>query len=219
MINRIRKLAICLLAVCVMCAAQPSASADTTTEATIEITAGTGPTLPVNPEDPNEDLDDETPVTGSLAILSVSNFNFGTISAAAVAVLYDITTYQPNMQVVDLRGVGTGWSVSAAVTGFESGGASSLPGASIHIYSGRPNSLVSALYAPSQIANVELTTDNNPVKVITAPDGTGMGLWVMRWYPSSEEETTAYVQLEIPAGVATVGTHTATINWTLKDTP
>lgn len=216
--DKIKILVTCLLAVCFLFSDQFSANAETTTEATIEITAGTGPTLPVNPEDPSKDLTGEPSVTGSLAILTISNFNFGTITAESAAGLYNITTAQPNIQVVDLRGVGSGWSVSAAVTGFKSNDAPSLPGASIHIYSGRPNSLVSASYAPSQTANVELTTDNTPVKVITAPGGTGMGLWVMRWYPSSGE-TTAYVQLEIPAGVAIVGTHTATINWTLKDTP
>lgn len=209
--------AVCLMAICVMLSSQSSVLADTTTEATITITAGTGPTLPVNPENPSIDIDDETPVTGSLAILTVSNFNFGTITAAGVAGLYDITTYQPNIQVVDIRGAGTGWSVSASVTGFNNG--TTLPGASIHISGGRPNSLVSAIYAPTQIANVELTTDGATVKVITAPDGAGMGLWVMRWYPASEEEVTAYVKLEIPEGVATVGTHTATITWELTDTP
>jgi len=217
MLKKIIKLTMCLLAVCTLCAAGPSAWAQTS-EASIEITAGTGPTYPVNPEDPSEDLTDETPVSGSLAILMVSDFNFGAVATATITEKHNTTTFQPNIQVVDLRGTGTGWSVSASVSGFTNGGTPSLSGAVIHIYNGRPTSLVSAQYAPIPIENSALTADNSPVKVITAPNGTGMGLWVMRWYPSSEE-TTPYVQLEIPAGTATLGTHTATINWSLSDTP
>lgn len=217
--KNIGKVTICLLtSICVLLSAQSSVYAVSPTQVTIEIKAGTGPTHPVNPEDPGENLVGEPQVTGSLVILSVSHFNFGTITATGTTQKHNITTYQPNIQVVDLRGTGTGWSVSATASGFISNGSSSLPGAVIRIAGARPNSQVSSSYAPTQIANVALTTDNESVKVITAPDGHGMGLWVMRWYPS-DEEPAAYITLEIPAGVATLGNHTATINWTLKDTP
>lgn len=216
--KKIRKLIIYLLAVCLVFPAHTRAFAQTpTTEAQVEITAGTGPTYPVNPEDPGTDIDTEPSVTGSLAIVSISDFNFGSIAVTGGGGLYNITTNQPNVQVVDLRGSGSGWSLSASVTGFTSGGSASLPGARIHIYNGRPNSVVSGAYAPAQITDLALTTDNTQAKLISAAAGTGMGLWVMRWYPAAAG--TAYIQLDIPAGTATVGTHTATINWTLSDTP
>lgn len=192
--------------------AQPNSQAE------IEITAGIGPTIPVNPENPGENLPDTEGVPGSLVIVNVTNFDFGTISVSQTTGTHNIITNEPHIQVVDLRGTHAGWSVSASVTPFKtSGGASSLPSAVIHITNGRPNSLISNLYAPSQVSNVKLTTDNATVKVITAPDGTGMGLWVMRWYPPSGVND--YIKLEIPAGAATTGIHTATINWILSNIP
>lgn len=189
------------------------------TEATVEFTYGEGPTLPVNPDNPEEDLVDGNAITGSLAIVSVSDFNFGSIRVAGKTAFYDIVTGRPNIQVVDLRGSGTGWSVSAVVSRFkDSDEAFSLPGASIHVYDGRPNSLALTSSSPLQITGVELPADGSSVKVITAPERTPAGLWVMRWYPPTDS-TDAYIKLEIPAGAATVGTHTAKINWVLSDTP
>lgn len=213
-----RKTIIYLLVACVMCAAGPSASAKSSA-AEIIIEAGTGPTKPVDPENPGTEIPGGTEVNGSFVILSVSDFNFDSISASGVTGLYDIKTVQPNIQILDLRGAGTGWSVTASMSSFTSGGDPSLLGASIHIYDGRPNSTAPETFAPSQVAPVELSPAS-PVKVISAADGDGMGLWVMRWYPSMVgEDTTAYIQLEIPAGSARIGTHTAAITWSLSDGP
>lgn len=222
--NVIIKSCVCLPAACVLFTAQPHAYAqNTTTETEIEFSPGTGPTTSVDPENPGNDEDIAPPVSGSLAIVSISDFNFGNMPVTAETGLYDITTVKPNIQVVDLRGSGTGWKVTAAVSNFTSGVSidtddnTSLPGAVIHIYEGRPNSL-SAAPPPVQRKDLVLTTDNKPFPVITAADGAGAGLWVMRWYPDTGGAD-AFIQLEVPAGVATVGTHTATINWTLSDTP
>lgn len=224
--NRTKRQVLYFLTACMLFSLPPHARAETTgettgeTKARIEFTEGEGPTYPVNPEDPGTDITTESSVEGSLAIVTVSDFNFGSIRVTGGTGLFNITTVQPNIQVVDLRGTGSGWSVNASVTGFTSGtpAVPSLPGARIHIYNGRPNSVASLTYAPTQLTNRVLPTDSTEVKVITAAAGTGTGLWVMRWYPPAAE-TTAYVQLEVPAGAATLGTHTATINWTLGNTP
>ena len=61
--------------------------------------------------------------------------------------------------------------------------------------------------------------------MVTAQENTGLGTWLNRWFPTLDEnrtfdmETNDNVTLEIPAGVATAGTHTATITWTLTDAP
>ena len=60
---------------------------------------------------------------------------------------------------------------------------------------------------------------------LTAQKDTGLGTWLNRWFPTLDDsrtfdmETNDNVTLEIPAGVATVGTHAATITWTLTDAP
>ena len=218
----IKKYSTILLAVCVLLSTQSYAYAQTAiTSAQVVFTAGEGPTYPVDPENPGTDITTEPTVAGSLAIVSVSNFDFGAIPVKTTDGLYDITTDKPNIQVVDLRGSGTGWKVSAGVSSFTSDGSDSLPGASILINNGNPNSL-SVSPAPVQ-HSVELTTDGQAAPVITAAAGAGTGLWVMRWYPPAptgeQEPEGAYVQLSIPAGTATVGNHSATINWTLANTP
>lgn len=218
---RKRKWILYLFAVIILISAQFSVYAQTSGESTaqVEFIAGTGPTYPVNPENPGESIETETPVTGSLVLVSVSNFNFGSsLQISGNTAKYNITTFQPNIQVADLRGTRVGWSVTASLSGFTSGSAPTLQGASIHISNVRPNSTVSTEYAPVQTADIELTSDNAAVKVITASEGNGSGHWVMRWYPPADQ-TNAYIQLEIPGGTATVGTHTASINWTLQDTP
>lgn len=209
---------VCLLVACVLLSARfPVYAQNATTRAQVEFTAGEGPTYPVEPENPGENVTTEPSVEGSLAIVSISHFNFGAKSVTARAGLYDIVTTQPNIQVVDLRGSGTGWKVTASVSKFRSGENESLPGAAIHIYKGRAISLSNSP-APTQATNLKLPADGSALPVITAQNGAGLGLWVMRWYPSAEE-TGVYIQLEVPAGIATVGSHTATINWILENAP
>lgn len=208
---------IILIIICFLFSGQPHIYAQTsTTESQVEFTAGEGPTYPVDPDDPDTSVETDPPVTGSLAIVSVSDFDFGVIPVNAMGGLYDIKTAKPNIQVVDLRGSGTGWEVTASLSEFTNGESESLQGAVIHIYSGAASSLSNAP-APEQ-QRLALTADGTPKNVITAYTGEGTGLWVMRWYPNADDSA-AYVQLEIPPGVATRGKHTATINWVLEDTP
>lgn len=184
------------------------------TDATVEFVEGTGPTYPVHPEDPDTD-GNEGPVGGSLAIVSVSDFYFGQIPVMASTQEYAIEPGLPNIQVVDLRGTATGWKVSASMTRFSDGTNPTLPGATILIDNGRPNASLENLSDPPVQKNVKLTADTEPATILTAAPGAGTGLWVMRWYPPGAER--AYVHLEIPAGSATRGNHSAEINWILAD--
>lgn len=208
----IKRTFIYLLAFCMLYTAGPSASAKTSS-ASVKINPSNGPTRPVDPDTLADDLTKDE-VYGDLAILLVSDFNFGVIDVSTVAETYDIYSERPNIQIVDLRGTGKGWSVTATLSEFTDGTeAITLEGSEIYIRNGRPNSKVSMEYAPTPV-NATLSSDNEDIKIIDAPINTGMGLWVMRWYPENTQDD-AYVQLYIPAGVARMGTHTATITWTL----
>lgn len=186
------------------------------TEAQVEFEVGQGPTYPVDPDEP-ETEGNTGGSEGSFLIVSVSDFEFGKMTIGATTQWLDIQTLRPNIQVVDLRGTNAGWRVSAAVSRFEDASNNpSLPGAVIHIHNGTPKS-TSVSGEPVQIEDVELTADGESFPVITAAPGAGMGLWVMRWYP--ETEGPAYVELEVPAGSATLGAHTANIDWVLENGP
>ena len=72
---------------------------------------------------------------------------------------------------------------------------------------------------------VVLSTGGAADNVVMAQENTGLGTWLNRWFPTLDENrtfdmaTNDNVTLEIPAGVATAGAHTATITWTLTDAP
>lgn len=215
-----RRIMITFLATILMIHSQIVNAASIGSEANIEFLKGDGPTEPVDPEDPSKPMEPEEPeVTGSLAIIYLSSFNFGSGKTSPETELYDIQTEQPNIQIVDLRGTNTGWALDASVSGFtNAAGKASLPGAVIHIKGGRLNSAVSPAYAPTVSSDVKLTTDNSPNRILTADSGKGAGLWIDRLYPENEGDP-SLTQLEIPAGAITLGSHTAQITWTLSDTP
>ncbi|MCC8023011.1 MAG: WxL domain-containing protein [Clostridiales bacterium] len=200
-------------------AAEVFAETGHSSDATVSFTEGTGPTSPVDPENPDEDKDGGEPVYGSLAIVYASDFAFGSGVISSKPMYYDIVTPQPNVQVVDLRGTLSGWELDASVSAFANeAGQPSLPGAVIHIQDGRLNSTSDDSYAPDVHTQIALKTDGSTARILTAQPGKGGGLWVERFYPDGTAQD-ALVQLEIPAGAAELGAHTATITWTLSNTP
>ena len=78
---------------------------------------------------------------------------------------------------------------------------------------------------PTPTIPVVISTNGAAVDVVTAQENTGLGTWLNRWFPTLDDSrtfdmaTNDNVTLEVPAGVATAGKHTANITWTLTDAP
>lgn len=156
---------------------------------------------------------------GPLQIKSVSDFVFkGEISEDTRT--YNVQTASTNVQVLDLRGKGTGWTLDAKVEPFIDGDESeALQGSALLIKDGRLVSNTADEYAPEAEQNVRLTTDGTPERILTAKPGTGIGLWTDYFHSENIEED-PYVQLEVPPTLIKVDTtYTAEITWILKSTP
>lgn len=177
-----------------------------------------------DPEDPTDPQDPPTGETGSLTLDFVSSVNFGENPIEAEDVIYESTTLRPFIQVTDRRGTGEGWKVMAQASNFttvdEEIGETveTLTGAIITFTNGESVS-TSQSDKPTPADPVTLHTGGQAATVVNATKDTGLGSWITRWFPSDGKTTNDHVTLEIPAGVATTGTHTATITWTLSDAP
>ncbi|WP_207696227.1 hypothetical protein DOK67_0002041 [Enterococcus sp. DIV0212c] len=183
---------------------------------------------PTNP-DPNEPVDPEKPVdpgeeggtgqVGLLTIDAVSQFNFGSAAISGGetktnAVAKDGETL--GIQVTDKRGTGAGWNVRAKISNFEDKtddkNIKTLKGATVKIPAGTfKTSANGDTLNPPTAANAQGTViGTTETQLITAAKEKGKGSWVNAWADQ--------VELVIPGGNL-VGTYSATITWTLIDTP
>lgn len=212
-------LTVCLLSACAFAASVYAADSDVT----VTFTAGTDPTPPVDPDDPSQPLTPAEPGTGEAGPLSidyVTNITFGTQEISGSQMVYEANELKPFLQVTDKRGTGAGWHVTASASAFSDGTDSTLPGSTLNFNAGEALSANATAAAPTAEDEVALTTDSDVVLVISAAVDTGLGTWVDRWYPTDSGATSNNnVTLTVPAGSATLGTHTATITWTLTDAP
>ncbi|PEJ60554.1 sporozoite surface protein 2 [Bacillus sp. AFS002410] len=201
-------------------------------KAAITFVAGSGPVTPVDPTNPTEPLvpsgptdptDPPTGNAGSLTLDYVSSVEFGSNEISNRTEEYSSKSKKPFIQVTDRRGTGDGWSVIAKASKFTNGTTDSLPGAVITFKNGSTVSISNGT-SPEVNNTIILNTDGNTTAaVVSAKSGTGLGTWVTRWLGPSPEENDGSlndnVTLTIPAGSATVGSHDATITWTLTDAP
>ncbi|GAB3064288.1 WxL domain-containing protein [Salinicoccus sesuvii] len=183
----------------------------TTPEETYDPDSGT-PGDPTNPPTGN---------SGPLTLDYVSSFEFGSHSIEASTQTYESTTLRPFIQVTDRRGTGAGWNVTAEMSSFTTGEEESvsLPGALLTL-SGTSLTTTSSSGAPTVSDTIALSSDGTAASVVSAGENTGLGSWLARWFPSTAGATiNDNVELQVPAGAATLGDHTATITWTLENTP
>lgn len=183
------------------------------------------PTEPLDPTDPDNPTDEPTHNAGPLSLDYVSSIDFGVQEVNInEEKTYESISLKPFIQITDNRGTGSGWKVSAAASSFNDGTNDTLSGAVITFNNGEVVS-PTGLAAPTPNQEVVLSTNGVAVDVVTAQKNTGLGTWLNRWFPTLDEtrtfnmETNDNVTLKVPAGVATVGTHKATITWTLTDAP
>lgn len=148
---------------------------------------------------------------GILSLQSVPTISFGT-NTISNTLTYNAAA-DSDIIVSDLRGNGEGWRVTVALSAFNDGANSSLPGASIGVtgaaVTGEPGS-VSGL--PTSEPSITLNSNDTAVEVFSAGVDCGMGQWTSSW--ASGNTTLTIVQ-----DTAFVGTHTATLSWSLYDAP
>ena len=194
-----------------------------TSEVGISFIAGDGPTKPVDPENPDIVNPIDPPVFGNLAVVYASNFYFGEVTLSTNKIKQYINKHSvPNVQVVDIRGTGAGWTLQAALSPVadEEDDTKIIKGAKINIENNRPNSTASIDNSLTIRENVELTSDNTPTTVVSAEVDAGMGLWVNRFYPYLDEEgEDSYVNFEIPSGFVETGNYSGVVTWTLVNAP
>lgn len=208
----------------------------------------TDPTSPVNPTDPDvpvapvDPTDPTAPITpgtpGPLSIDYISNFDFGTQEIttatktykAAAQTFTDTTTPAAPLyaQVTDNRGTDAGWNLSANATKFTAG-TNELTGAQISLTDSAAVKSNSNNAAAPTVNDVTLTP-GAAVTVASAATGNGAGTWVDSFGTKDSIATATDskgdrtvdngVSLEVPnGGNAKAQKYTATIDWTLADTP
>ncbi|WP_313468266.1 WxL domain-containing protein [Carnobacterium sp.] len=161
---------------------------------------------------------------GPLTLDFVSNIEFDDHEISAVSEVYNSITLRPFIQVTDRRGTGGGWTVTATASSFTTGTTPtpSLQGSTITLSNA---SLISnnTTTAPSTLNDsIVLETDGaTSAIVVEAAQDEGLGSWITRWFDPAETAATenSNVTLTVPGGVATQGTHTATITWLLEAAP
>lgn len=190
--------------------------------ATITFQENTDPTAPVDPEDPSKPGGGNgTEQPGPLSIDYISDFTFsGSHTVSKNEQTYSTDVKKPYLQVSDFRGNGEGWKVTANISSFHNGELNTLNGAYLILKNGSAISADSAAAAPTVSQDVILSSDKTDTLIVQAPKNTGMGTWVTRWFqPGDTNPLNDSVQLVVPAGKASAGTHSATITWTLVNAP
>lgn len=126
----------------------------------------------------------------------------------------------PSVQVNDLRGTSAGWQLQVSSTEFinDKDEDIKLKGVTIQFPAGhvKPVDNGNIATAPTPFtANIEASSSANAKNILAASEDTGEGGWILDW--NNSENTNSEIQLKVP--VARIGNYTATITWSLLDTP
>lgn len=187
----------------------------------------------LTPKDPEEDKDIVPiypPTPGPLSINYASSVNFGkqkvtaserTFYASADTLTKTetgATRQSPNfVQVTDLRGTGTGWTLSVRQNGpLKNEKGTTLSGAKLS---------VSAVSVKSQYGEADIVTDmpervldetGSKQAIITTPEESGMGTWNV--YLGAESDPTKAFKLVVPKDQPKEsGKYTTSLTWVLED--
>lgn len=150
---------------------------------------------------------------GTLSMANLPNLDFGsTHTIQATTTDYSVTS-NATLQILDLRGNGAGWSLSAKLSPFQNSASNpSLQGASISLgtIGVAPLNGTANLNLPVASTTPVLTSDNTLVRLVNAVSGKGLGVW-------GATLSTSDVKLNVLGGTAQTGANTATITWVLGD--
>ncbi|EOL46411.1 WxL domain-containing protein [Enterococcus caccae] len=184
-----------------------------------------GKESPVPPsfgQDPEDPANNGTNSSGLLKIDRVPNFSFGKVVRSGLYQEEYAINSNPYIQVSDLRGNLSGWSLYAKISNFVSEPTSKdqkrylLSGANLTIQKGDIQEHNSEYAAPPKSHSVSLNKDLQ--KVMSADQNAGQGVWATRW--KSEKGVNKKIKLDILPNTAKAGRdYTATISWKLADVP
>lgn len=152
---------------------------------------------------------------GTLTLAEVPTFDFGEETIAGTTQNYEMEKAIKPIQISDLRGSHTGWKLTVSLSEFEdTQKQSSLQGAALNIATVSVVAVNDTVGEPPSVlgAPLKITADSSAsaLSVFTANTGIGGGVWQM---------TLADATLEVLPGSASAGANTATLTWTLQDTP
>lgn len=213
------------------------------TGAEIAFEAGDDPVPALDPDDPDSPLTGnpegilENPAAaGALSLNVVPQLTFADSDGKGFPAqtvgdrVYPLYRPQrPYVQVSDLRGTGGGWKLTVSADPFRGEGGDTLHKTQIRMLHGTSRSSNATLNAPeiNPLIIIDCAEDSAPVVIAdTLGTDTGMGAWIIRWYPldangnftETAPEHRSTVDLFVPAGSpARSGTYTTTLHWTLTD--
>ncbi len=177
-----------------------------------------------------------------LRISGMSSFDFGEGTVSGNTKYYNAKTPEvtllnsekekaerPNfIQIIDNRGTNSGWSLTAKLVDQFSNKDAELKGSEIHLKNGYilPENQNLLPYSPLVVSEKISLAHGMSQEIARAEKGNGMGTWNIL-FGSLDESTYLIngnaresVNLEIPGHTKkTIGCYTATIQWTLTDTP
>lgn len=156
---------------------------------------------------------------GTLTLSEVPSFDFGTTNVIpTTATTYTASTVTGKILVIDNRGSGVGWKLSAKMGAFSNVGYTGsdpimptselqLPAPGVAAYSGNTSTAPATL----SVANLK-PAEASGHTIITAAVNQGNGGWQGTYLAAG-------VKLVVQADNVVAGTNTATITWTLADAP
>lgn len=200
-------------------AAQVSQAADpTTSTATVKLTpeddeskhTATNPIVPGTPDG------DKTGHIGPLTIDVRPFLQFGEAKLVSGKTILPIAnTYNTNVQVTDSRAKGAGWDLQVAISEFKDAATSkTLSGAQLTL-GFKELQTTNATQNNAPTPAVSVAVNDQPQSLLSAAAGSGLGTWA---YLFDQTKVEPKSKLEILSGNY-VGDYSATITWTLSDTP
>jgi len=158
--------------------------------------------------------------SGSLSLEAVPDFDFASQTIMATDTSYtasqngeDSTEFV--VGISDLRGTGEGWTLNIALSSFvDENDEASIPGAVIFIKNLTVSRASTATIGntPNNAEDIDINSDNVATPLLVADEEAGFGLWDLEW---ANADTT----LTVPGASARVGANTATLTWSLENTP
>lgn len=189
---------------------------------TVVIEGEISPIPPAFGQDPEDPTNSGTNNSGLLKIDRVPNFRFGKVVRSGLYQEEYAINSNPYIQVSDLRGSLSGWTLYAKISDFVSEPTTEdqkrylLKGARLTLTSGDIQEYNSEYAAPPRSHSISL--NRNLQKVMSADKNTGQGVWATRW--KSEQGINKNIKLAILPKTAKPGRkYKATITWKLADVP
>lgn len=199
-------------------AADAAQSYDSTGRITLEAGDTDKPTTPLDPGDGSG----TTGQKGDLTIDNVTSLNFGSVKLTGDGQTITNTVEKPNVQVTDKRGTGVGWNLMVKSSAFKDATVAThtLKGATIDFPAGavKTNANDTANNTAMPTANkltVPADGTSSDQVIMQAATDKGLGTWEDAFEQGADSSK---VSLNV-AGGAYTGTYSATLTWTLANTP